>query len=46
MVACRLAKRLVRWTLNVRDPVATFVRGRAVATGDAAHPQLPREYPR
>lgn len=29
------------WTLNLRKPIRTWVRGRAALIGDAAHPTLP-----
>lgn len=38
---CELAATPLLWTICCREPLASCVRGRAVAIGDACHPHLP-----
>lgn len=38
---CELAETPLLWTICCRDPLASCVKGRAVAIGDACHPHLP-----
>ena len=38
---CELAATPLLWTICCRDPLASCVKGRAVAIGDACHPHLP-----
>ncbi|SPQ24127.1 7d72baf0-676a-4bb0-bb57-3aabac544c45 [Thermothielavioides terrestris] len=37
----KLSSHVKRWPLYVHDPLPTWVRGRVVLIGDAAHPMLP-----
>ncbi len=37
----RLCNHIKRWPLFIHDPLPTWVRGRVVLIGDAAHPMLP-----
>lgn len=36
-----LSNHIKRWPLFIREPLPTWVRGRVVLIGDAAHPMLP-----
>jgi salicylate hydroxylase len=38
---CKLAATPMLWTICCREPLASCVKGRAVAIGDACHPHLP-----
>lgn len=38
---CQLADTPLLWTICCREPLASCVKGRAVAIGDACHPHLP-----
>ncbi|KAF2629044.1 hypothetical protein BU25DRAFT_409514 [Macroventuria anomochaeta] len=38
---CELAVTPLLWTICCREPLASCVKGRAVAIGDACHPHLP-----
>jgi len=39
----RTAEDLKLWKLLFRSPIPSWTKGKAVLTGDAAHPMLPRE---
>ena len=38
---CELAEMPLLWTICCREPLASCIKGRAVAIGDACHPHLP-----
>lgn len=38
---CELAETPLLWTISCREPIASCIKGRAVAIGDACHPHLP-----
>ncbi|UKZ81663.1 hypothetical protein TrVFT333_009435 [Trichoderma virens FT-333] len=41
LTGSRLAENVKRWPLYIHDPYPTWVKGRIVLVGDAAHPMLP-----
>ncbi|KAH8803320.1 putative salicylate hydroxylase [Xylogone sp. PMI_703] len=41
--ACRKAEDLKLWKLLFRNPIPTWVKGKVVLIGDAAHPMLPHQ---
>jgi len=43
IVAYRIAKNIKLWQLRDQDPLPTYIRGRTVLIGDAAHAMTPHQ---